>query len=214
MYDWFNEWSREDGEEGARRGIEAKREEGREYKRGVSDFCGAWIRTDKEGEGGWRKSPHSETEFSRRHLQHEPQRKEGKSRDVYPCGYVRACVYVRVRVCLLKKIREGTKDSERETERESSTYREGNSPLDGYGVFCNYLPEDRYRDFSLSLLFFDVFVIIFPTASVGCSVVPLDFNRYAGQKGGTRGGILPRTRDSQEDEEWKMKKRELFCWVT
>lgn len=53
------------------------------------------------------------------------------------------------------------------------------------------------------------FVIIFLTASVGSTVFPLDFYRYAGQKGGTRvgGGFLPRTRVSQEDEEWKMKKR-------
>lgn len=32
------------------------------------------------------------------------------------------------------------------------------------------------------------FVIIFLTASVGSTVFPLDFYRYAGQKGGTRGG--------------------------
>lgn len=142
MCDWFNEWSRED-RRGARGGMEAKREEGREYKRGVSDFCGAWISTDKEGEGGWRKSPHSEAEFSRRHLQHEPQRKEGEK--VEMCARVDICV----RACVFvfgKKNR--AKDSDRETEGESSTYREGNSPLDGNGVFCNYLPEDRYRDFS------------------------------------------------------------------
>lgn len=91
-------------------------------KGGVSDFCGAWISTDKEGEGGWRKSPHSEAEFSRRHLQHEPQRKEGEK--VEMCARVDICVRACVFVFGKKKNR--AKDSDRETEGESSTYREGN----------------------------------------------------------------------------------------
>lgn len=51
------------------------------------------------------------------------------------------------------------------------------------------------------------FVIIFLTASVGSTVFPLDFYRYAGQKGGTRVGGIPPTharlsgRRRVEDEE-------------
>lgn len=111
----------------------------------------------KECGGG--KSPHSDAEFSRRHLQHEPQRKEGKSRDVCVCVYVCVdiceCVYVYLE-------EEGKKERRTEREREGKlrvSWKASRHWMETGGIL-QLSARGQIPGF-LSLLFFDVCVCFF-----------------------------------------------------